>query len=243
MRVKLKSNFVDIYDQYFDKSGLTYTRHNDIGPTRSESLYIMHNLGFSVPTHGTVTDMYDRAVKKYKSKEAFDDSKFGETMQVVVYTDVKAHSGVGECVMALNDALAKHPNEYSSQYFPTQKLREYMSRSFRMQVIGDSIFWMEFSSKDDWRPNVGDVTVKLIKDNDALNLTTKYGIIRCMNNIIVPMYAIDFAMISNGRELIAVDFNVSPEVRGTPIADVMKGDAIADAIKAALAKNRTDNGK
>lgn len=231
MKVKLISDFREYYDHHFDLDGTPFVRKSSQGPDREEMLFMMFGLGLAVPTHGTVEELHKNAIALYESQEQFNEQKGGDLLEVVVYTDTNAHRGEGKLRMKLNDALAKYPTNYAAQYVPNADAG---SKTWRFLAIGDTHYWLEYKSTDDWRSNAGNTSVRLLGKEDADLISTKYHINIAAGNIRVPLYAIDFVPVRSGRELIAVDFNTAPGLNGTPIQDTISGEKVAALIKAKM---------
>lgn len=230
MSIKLVSDFRDIYDHWFDLNGKhKFNRKMRMGPNREEMFYMMFGLGLEVPTHGTVSELYKNAVAMYGSQEEFDAQNGGDLLEVVVYTDIHAHAGDGKLKMTLKEANSKYPDVYASQYLPSGD-DDVKSKTWRFLATGDDHYWLEYTSKDDWRSNAGDVSVRLLDKEDADLISSKYHINVAARNIKVPLYAIDFIHGRGARELVAIDFNTAPGIKGTPLDGVVDPQKIATSI-------------
>lgn len=222
--MKLKSNFHDYYDHAFPLDGEVFSRRSDGGPDRSEMLFMLHHLGFQVPTHGTVSDLYQNLIGSFESEEAFNKAKEYKYYQVVVYHDMKAHNGDGKELMHVTEAKEKFPDAYASQYIPCPK-----PRSWRYLSIGRRHFWMEFTSDDTWRSNAGDVNIKLFTQSESAQADRVHNITLRASSIQLPLFAIDFVGVHN-RLLTAVDFNVAPGLKNTGLEEELEAQEVANLI-------------
>lgn len=208
VKIKLLSDFVDYYDHWFDLEGITFNRFSYSGMKRSEALRYLSSLGLMVPTFGKVRDL-PRLIDGY----------FHQLTDVVVYLDETAHKGEGKVKMPLSEALEKYPDHLATEYI--QVLPAFASCSWRYLQVGDKRFWLQYFSRNDWRSNCGEVEIKVLsKEKDGYCPSIKY-----------PLFAVDFLPAGH---LYAVDFNISPQIRGTGIEDILPSREAAEAIKRAV---------
>lgn len=229
MNVKLYSNFIDYYDHHFElDSDLVFYRHMSAGPDRITMLTMMHALGFDVPKHDLVKNLYASMVAEYETEEQLKASKYDNLLQLVIYQNIRSHAGDDKIKMTLAEAYEKHPDLYAAQFIPTID-REGRSMSYRYLSIGKENLWLRYTSTDDWRSNCGNVTIE--KVNVSFGVDDKIN----FDGINLPLYAIDFVPIQHHRSshmnLCAVDFNVSPGLKGTPVQEMFKPQEIAQLIK------------
>lgn len=132
MKVKLRSDFTDYYDHWFDLEGVEYRRVGTDGPSRSEMFEILRGLGLMTPTHGRL-----------------GEQDLGHR-EVVVYLDERLHCGEGKTRLLYNDAVVRHPGKLFSLFIPPGGV------SIRHLHIGRRCFELQYRSVEDWRSNVGD---------------------------------------------------------------------------------------
>lgn len=229
--MKLRSDFVDYYDHAFSNKGKVFNRKSTIGPDRREMLFMMHHLGLKVPTHGLVKELYTNLLKNFSSAEEFKASKVHDHYKVVVYHDIKAHRGDGKSLMTATEANEKYPDAYGSQYLPSRLDKP---KSWRYLAIGHRHFWMEFTSNDTWRSNAGEVDIKMFTRPETEQADRVYGVDLIAKGIKLPLFAIDFVPPSthgSSQHLTAVDFNVSPGLRGTPVENELDPSEVASLIE------------
>ncbi len=220
--VKLSSDFVDYYDHFFDlDSKITLSRKMKAGPNRIEMYKMLNMIGLKTPKFGMVAELYKDLGSQYGGVAALKDSKYDQIIELVVYLDLNAHAGEGKVKLSLEEAREKYPGHFASQYIPTAK--SFMSRTERLLCAGDHHFWMEYLSKDDWRSNAGEVTI------NELDVRYKDSLNGRIHEIKLPLFAIDFVAV--GRERLAIDFNISPGIKGTPVEHMMSAEEMANSIK------------
>ncbi len=188
------------------------------GPDKQEQLSLLEKAGFAVPPHGLVGDVMGtwwEAEKKW-------------IRWVVAYEDVKAHCGEGKVVLCHNrmrsdqSCLTKHAELYRQEcLFCTAFVgspHAQPSVSWRLLQIGVHRVWLEYTSKTDWRSNYGDGDISVI--GTELN-AGRYP------RLDFPLFAVDFVP---GKELWAVDLNVSPGMRGTGVENILSSKQVVEAI-------------
>lgn len=186
--IKLISDFRDYYDHHFCSSF-----HTDVIEYRRmsrEGLKRSDMFEF-FKSLGLKTPRYG-LVKELPEVEAF-----------VIYIDEQAHSGDGKVLVHNRFANIKYYNYFASEFvFGT------CSISYRYLCIGKKSFWLKYTSNDLWRSNCGYVEISLLSEEEIpknININiTEY-----------PLYAIDF--IYNNKEILAIDFNIAPEIKGTGV--------------------------
>ncbi len=213
-KVQLETDFIDYYDHMFDSVGRKFRRMSRTHMTRSAAFRRMQELGLDVPLYGTVSRMWDMLTDCDR--------------QVVVYTDELAHRGECKELMFLKEACIKYQDEdpLCALFIDTASEQPFSVRYLR---IGPHVFWLCFSSDDEWRSNCGsDVSVTFVADQG----------IAIDENTYHPLLAIDFIP-STGGVWYAVDYNTSPGLRHTPIEDELTAQEVVDAIK--IWSKHTDN--
>lgn len=217
MRVKLISDFVDIYDHYFDvvDCDVVFSRKTTDGPNRIEMLHMLEAMGLDTPAHGLVSDIYNQSISAFQDDKEADE--YTNNLTFVVYTDIDSHCGDNKLKLSLKEAFSKYPDCYATSFVKTSS--DNSGSSLRMLSVGDKKLWMMYKSTSDWRSNCGDTSITEISVGDS----------PVLKNVRVPLYAIDFVQALDGR-LFAVDFNVSPGVKDTPAATKFKPSQIAGLI-------------
>lgn len=218
--VRLVSDFWDYYDHWFDgpNAEMVFYRRSSGGMSRHEILKYLQSLGLRVPIFGRVCDVYERLQEKYDHS-----SNFLLFVDVVIYLDETAHRGEGKIKIPLRDAVVQYPDHLAAEYIPA--LPSGLGLSWRYLQLGDKVFWLEYASWNDWRSNCGDVSIKVLsRERDGYCERINY-----------PLFAIDFIP-AYGLGLFAVDFNVTPQVKGTGIENLLAPRDAAEAIKKAILK-------
>jgi len=219
MNIILKSDFHDIYDHWFDRTGdLFFYRYMVDGMERRYMFRMFDELNIKSPEHGIVSELYKKHHHKIGRTHTPKITRFflpADFLQFVVYLDEKVHAGSGKILVSADYAIKSFPDKYASVYTPSS------STSFRYLKIGKKSFWVKYQSDDAWRSNMGDVAIDIIEArNDGYHPSIPHA-----------LWAIDF--IQTGKEMLAIDFNISP---GMPdgIEDIMKPEEIARQIKTAV---------
>lgn len=140
MKLKLKSDFTDYYDHWFDSSGDEFRRVSTDGPTRQEMFWLFDDLGLRTPARGNVIDFH------YPSAPT----------EVVVYTDPIAHCGNGKLKMPYEAALEEYPDYLATEFIPCD------SESIRELHVGNRCFRLRYKSLEDWRSNVGEGEIEVL---------------------------------------------------------------------------------
>lgn len=168
MKVKLKSDFMDFYDLWFDREAeYTLQRLTKSGMSRDQMFKFLTEHNVPTVQYGTPQEL--------KSN--------GFQGRVVVYTDLNAHRGDGKLLMTVNDALLSMPNYLCSRYSSTVP-----GLSIRHLQLGEYWFKLRYTSVDDWRSNCG-------SDVDILLLDVGIGY---HSTIRAPVFAIDFVQANDG---------------------------------------------
>ncbi len=201
INVSLKSDFHDYYDHMFDIVGQEFKRMSVTDLSRSEAFGKLTAMGLATPAWGPVQSLYSTLP--------------AETL-VVVYMDEYAHRSEGKSRMTIEQAIG-HCNKIASVYVPNIR----SAISLRYLRIGERIFWLIYSSQDEWRSNYGDVSIT----NGAAPPYLK----RFRDAEPMPMLAIDFVKCLYGGWL-AIDYNTAPGLRGTPVEDAMSATEVMNEI-------------
>jgi len=221
MNLKLNSDFHDFYDHFFDLNAEhALSRRMTDGPNKIEAFQLLTLMGIKTPIYGMVSDLYADMVAKFGGVDAIKKDSHDEVVELVVYTDINSHAGEGKVKVSVKEAVEKYPNHFAVQYIPNTT-QMFKGRSERLLQIGRRRIWMEYVSRGNWQSNCGDVKISLIADVKIAN--------NDLAEIQLPLYAIDFVVA--GRERLAVDFNVAPGLKGTPVQDLIKSQEVVRLIK------------
>lgn len=149
MNLKLKSDFIDYYDHWFDLNGNVFERFSRSGMNRREMFAFLKEKGERTPRVGTLKQLLAEGVKK-----------------VVVYLDEMAHRAEGKILLLASDAAQEYPDHLCSEFIENPD--QIVCTTRRLQV-GDQIFWLQYTSDDAWRSNFGTVEIKIIKHETSLH--------------------------------------------------------------------------
>lgn len=217
MKIKLNSDFIDYYDHEFCGSATT----PDAELNRWSKCNFSKQQQFDFMLKLECNPVPNGMVKEIASQHG--------CKKVVVYHDVYSHRGEDKRLMDATEALEKFPSHFCSLYVPSLNADKPMT--IRQLFIGDFLFVLQYSSNDEWRSNCGEVEIlfKGFQPN---------------NNTDFPLYAIDFIEQQDGK-LLAIDVNLSPGIKGTPIEKMLKPKQIYDIIAGWIEQKRNifDSGK
>lgn len=203
-KLKLKSDFTETYDAFFDKEGLEFRRLTHEGPTRLEMFGEFHRLGLNTPKFGGYMLFMDDNPENF----------------VVVHTGNK-HNGEGKELKRLKEVNHKEQGSclFCEYNFPTLSLEPNIKgQSTRILCVGNRAWSLEYFSYDDWRSNCGDGDVH-IKSEISLPGWRK--------QLYYPLVAIDFVGPPTGLK--AIDLNIAPGLRGIKLG--LQGYEIVNLIK------------
>jgi hypothetical protein len=222
MELKLNSDFHDYYDAWFDLDAEhVLSRRMTDGPNKIEAFKLLNMMGIKTPIYGMVAELYkDLASQFHEGKAAIKKIGYDKVVEVVVYTDITSHAGEGKIKVSLEEARDKYPGHFAVQFIPSDT-RVFASRSERLLQIGTRRIWMEYTSKDNWQSNCGDVNITLIPTDQSRTFK--------MAEIQLPLFAIDYVV--NGHDRLAVDLNVSPGLKGTPAQESVRAQEVVNLIK------------
>lgn len=214
--IHLQSDFRDYYDHWFagswEKSGIVFDRRTTSGLLRPAMLTQLESIGLQVPRHGRVKDIYCALANDAPVNDSDVVQEYIKHLcEVVVYTDPSAHQGDGKIKISLLEAITNYPEYYASEHIPA--LPNGLGQSLRYLRIGSRQFWLRYTSLDDWRSNCGDVHIELLCEEKPKTIIESHP-----NIIQHPLFAVDFVQ---SNKLYAIDFNISPSIKGTGIEDIM----------------------
>jgi hypothetical protein len=218
--VRLVSDFSDCTDAWFDADGPEFRRVSTEGPGKRSQFALLCAAGFRVPPHGPVKDV----TNTWWAEECC------WPQLVVAYEDEQAHCGKGKrllrpehykwdgCVTRIRECDRLN-SLFCSAYLG--KVPRIPSVSWRLLQVGYHRFWVEYTSRTDWRSNCGDGNCQVIGvERDAgPHPALPY-----------PLWAVDFVL---GKEMYAVDLNVAPGIRGSGVERVVSPRELAASIRAA----------
>lgn len=191
MKIALKSDFRDCYDKYFTTTLMPYdaifTRVMKTFVPKHQQFQVLSHMGLSTPLIGIIRDMFNAGHRL--------------DQWVVVYGDLFEHASGGKRIMLLKDAMEFYPDNFCSVFIEPKE----NATSYRFLQVGARAFWLKYKSDDQWRSNVGDVKVEVLRETDP-----KYA-------IGYPLLGIDFIEHVDGGldKRDAIDFNTSPSL--TPL--------------------------
>lgn len=223
MKVSLISNFHDYYDDGFDPDGVPFKRFSRQGVDRRRILDYLSGIGFQTPIYGTPQQVYDKINTEFLERESYYRQIDRHFLEVIVYLTDNAHRSEDKVLIPLYQAINKYPNNLCTLFIPPLPGN---SKTLRYLQIGNKNFWLQYTSKDDWRSNCGDVEIKvLIQGPDGYHPRIKD-----------PLFALDF--IFNTGEYIAIDFYTSPVLKCTGIEEMLPGEEVVELISEAMAHNQ-----
>lgn len=207
MKIKLNSDFLDIYDHYFCQSWenedeiFDRMSINDI--SRMQMFMFFEDLGIKTPIWGYI----NRSLKYERLSYELRD--------VVVYLDEFSHRGNRKLKMPFSEACQNFDGYLCSQYVNNYNK---CSESYRYLKVGRYTFLLKYTSNHEWMSNCGNVDIKILKQFDF-----DYYNIDC------PLYAIDF--VEKDFTKYAVDFNTSPGLKNTGIEAYLTNKQIYEEIE------------
>lgn len=207
MKLKLKSNFFEVWHSAFDSEGLEFRLVTTDGISRPEMFFLFTKLGIPTPLYGT----FDDFVKK----------GFDSTQKVVVYDDIRSHLGENKRLCVFSDLEGEDKIKFLSEYIkPTfSPQQEFLGKSTRYIFIGDIGFEYDYYSCNDWRSNNGRVII-----TEPLRI----DIPKWRKEINYAMFAIDF--VGQHYEMKAIDLNCAPGVPNS-LRKYIKSNEMVYAIK------------
>ena len=228
MKIQLDSDFSDYYDHWFcgrhDVPDYVWQRNAEGGMVRRCQFSLLERVGWTVPMHGTTSRLYEA-------------SHYPDNTLAVIYHDEQKHRGEGKELLTLDLAACNYPTALASLFVESTKEfadgTKISSVSRRLLCIGDRMFWLEYSSADDWRSNCGDVTVKVIGETLGRAAYFREAGPEWQPHLLekYPLWAVDFVT-KHGQDhpRYAIDFNSSPGIKGTGLADILPAKEAAKEI-------------
>jgi hypothetical protein len=203
----LKSDFMDWYDFMFYRpsptspTSRTLSRYASGGMNRPDMLYFLWQKGFLVPRHGEVQHVVNDIMEQdFASLHQYYKKKVLQSaVEVVVYTDLNSHRGENKIKLSGLNALLTYPHAFCSQFLPATSRGS--GESFRFLQVGSKCWRLKYTSRNDWRSNVGDVDVEILDGSHPFSKER-------FTKIDMPLYAIDFIRYNDAY--FAIDFNEAP---------------------------------
>ena len=106
------------------------------------------------------------------------------------------------------DALRDYPDCLAAEVIAANG--DGLGESLRYLRIGRRRFWLHYTSANDWRSNVGAVTIEVLCEEKPMTGAHDDG-------VGLALFAIDFIRAGGIGPLYAVDFNTAPGLAGTGI--------------------------
>lgn len=155
----------------------------------------------------------DQGIKSLELKAVrdFDNS----VKQLVIYTNPKLHESKGKILMSLDDARMLYPTYLASEFY-----NEADSEFLKYLQIGYRRFTLKMKSGD--KNKFGDCLVTDIKE---MTPDLNYLMMK-------PIFSIDY--ISNGKEMIAIDFNMAQRLSKLGIDKIMTAEQVMSEIKKSM---------
>lgn len=149
MQLRLKSDFIDYYDHWFDLNGYVFERFSRSGMDRKKMFAFLKEKGEKIPRVGTSKQLLDDGIQK-----------------AVVYLDDMAHRAEGKILLLVSEAAQEYPDYFCSEFI--EDPNQVVCTTRRLQV-GDHAFWLRYTSDDAWRSNYGTVEIDIIKHETSLH--------------------------------------------------------------------------
>jgi hypothetical protein len=209
MEIQIASDYHDYYDIWMDREGFLWERYaHRKNFGRRDQFSLFDQLRIKHPMMGVVGIM--------------------DPGEIVVYTDEFKHCGLGK--VRSSSQYTKYGGKLYSRFIKSAP----QAMSFRDLWIGNSRFFLQYVSDDKWRSNVGNVMITQLNSVYSHDhLFPNYD----RSRIYSPIFAFDYVRNQLTEEMLAVDFNTAPGLRGTPIEKMYSGEFVAGLIKEWFASN------
>lgn len=146
-----------------------------------------------------------------KAVREFDNS----VDNLVVYTNSSLHESKGKSVIELREARIMYPNMPASKFYS-----EANGETLKVLQVGSRRFRITLKQTEEYSLNEGEVV-----DIKELSPQLNYGIME-------PIFSIDY--ISDGIDMLAVDFNRVQRLDTLGIQNIMTPEEVIDEIRGAL---------
>lgn len=223
MELALDSDFRDYYDHWFDLVGVEATgavlkRQTRQGLSKREQFTLFEKIGFRVPLHGCVSDVAPKAIPSW----------------LVVYYDEMAHCGEGKRLWRRPDfALEYVPNLYCSVFVPSTDEPASHAISKRLLAVGNRMWWLRYESNNWMSNHAENVEVAVVGEALPRQQYAAEAGLDFSHLSEYPLFAIDFVEAKDGQ-MMAIDFNSAPGLKGTGMEDVLPSKEVVDSIRAYL---------
>lgn len=211
MKIKIKSDFRDYYDHAFcgsyETPDVMFERNSTGGMSRSAMFTAFTSAGLLTPRHGLVRDL----VPALRAEYANCPKELWQIMQAVVHLDEQAHAGDGKMALSFDAAETQYPAAFAVEFLPT--VAGVGAISYRHLRVGKKMFWLRYTSHDDWCSNCGDVQIEFMCEAGSATPDTPFFDLS-------PMVAVDFLRI--GNQMYAIDLNIAPGLRGAGMEKIMQ---------------------
>jgi hypothetical protein len=214
--VRLISDYSDFYDHHFDPEGLIWKRYAHNSLSRRGAFRLLKKYDLPVPPFGTVEELAESIPYELLLE-------VGDECDVIVYLDEYAHHGEQKIKMNIMEAYESHPEELCSLYMAQATTT---CVGYTWVKIGDAFFWLEYNSDDSWRSNCGNVLVKYPEHIPMHDIFDQLY----YSTDSFPMCTIDFIQSQAGLWW-AVDLNIAPIFKDTPLEVDLGAECIATLIK------------
>jgi len=222
MGLYLVTDYRDYYDHAFDTHGTPFHRLSKGGMGRREMFPYLESIGLKTPRYGIVAEVVPNLLSERDSD--IKTLASGQPVDLVVYTDEQAHCGDGKVRVSGADALRLYPDQFCSEHLTTSPSGAGLS--LRYLQVGSRKWWLQYWSSDDWRSNVGEGGVEVLREEDPPGYHPK---------VHDPLFAVDFLPIASN--LFAIDFNIAPGLG--PLRDILAPSEIVSLLGTAIERERS----
>jgi len=223
MKIKLKSDFLDYYDNWFcgswEKEDYLLDRRSITELSKIDQFKLLKQANLKIPKNGYVNDLLkDETIDK-----------------IVVYLNLFKHRGEDKLLCDKKDALKYYPYMHASEYIESP-IKEFR-KSYRYLCIGNSVFKLYYNAKggNGWQSNTEFTTVDICLTDYLDNFRGEYypylGYFKDY-----PLIAIDYILDKEYNEVF-IDFNTAPQIKGTPIEDCVKSKEVHSKLEKYIEEN------
>lgn len=212
MKLQLKSDFCEGYDNLFDKKAeFVFERTKTAQFSREDCIYYLQSLGMNTPRTGLIETLVPELFEFYQT----------EDLLVVVYKDVFLHDRRQLLLVNAKQAFNLFKKSFAAEYLVNDE--EYAT-TYTFLKVGRKSFGVKTVSisKECWQSNVVYKSYIMCQGQDD-----EYN-----PKIAFPLYSIDY--IKHNNNLYAIDFNSSPTLKDTNINLFMTEKEIFEEISGAV---------
>jgi hypothetical protein len=218
-------NFLDYYDQHITsiaQTSLTRSTYSNILSRPNLLSFLQLKLKLKPVSHYRLTE------------ESLDKTiESGRTQPFIAYYDEEVHNGAGKRLFHAQE-LVESPQQalmlkqlagtFICEFVPTTADSLSQSISTTYFKIGDLTYWVEYRG-DGWSSSYAtNFTTRILSQAELeANWSAQVATIAAAEPILgkIPMLSIDFLKDINTGEIFASDFNLSPRIGETAIAQVL----------------------